>query len=511
METRYYNEHEGLPDDVLMRVLRFLAPTYHRDATQQPDRRCRLGGMHTSHSIWFRQTLPTICRRWRSLLSGPSPLWDTLDLDIQLELYSYRRHRVDDSSPPRLGSSPSSERKSLRKQLRLYNTRLDAERVVRWVYPRKASISRACFNFSFPNHNFDSHKFHLLLQLLTQSLKEVHIIGNTIHGEHDSYEGLTCLRNLEKLTVENVSEVFLQGGLQPLQYLTSLRTFCCSLERLQEEGNSLDGGLLLPGALREVSLTNMRLEELPAHLCGNTSLTSLSLTRCMAANEQLLHVWNIPNLHTLRLCCMHLNWNRVNFRGVASSRLLHLTLDQCELSALPEEVARMSGLQSLDLSRNPDLGTTNDSLPHALAALTNLQHLNISYCGLSRLPPVVPQLTALTSLILSGNMLASLPAVIPGFSDTLVQVDLRHNRFSCCPPLLLHCRQLRSLALGASCLCGGPHICEVLGVLTQLQVLTASEGPFPASAVRSLLALSQAATRKGLVLQVEVEDGTVTF
>ncbi|NIT59488.1 MAG: hypothetical protein GWN00_25705, partial [Aliifodinibius sp.] len=65
-------------------------------------------------------------------------------------------------------------------------------------------------------------------------------------------------------------------------------------------------------------------------------------------------------------------------------------LDLCGqgLTELPEDIGRVAQLKVLKLGYNPETGGLNflEHLPDTLGQLTNLQHLDISYNNLGRLP-----------------------------------------------------------------------------------------------------------------------------
>lgn len=81
-----------------------------------------------------------------------------------------------------------------------------------------------------------------------------------------------------------------------------------------------------------------------------------------------------------------------------ADRVEHLDLTDRKLRAFPAEVLRMPWLRTLILDGNP-IG----DLPEALGTLTRLEHLSVRFCGLTALPESVGDLAALRVLCVAGN------------------------------------------------------------------------------------------------------------
>ena len=110
------------------------------------------------------------------------------------------------------------------------------------------------------------------------------------------------------------------------------------------------------------------------------------------------------------------------------------------------DACRRNGGIALDLS---ELGLTR--LPPEIGQLTALTQLRLYNNQLSSLPPELGQLTALTQLVLISNQLSSLPPEI-GQLTALTWLYLGNNQLSSLPdwlnPSLSLFRRLRPLALG---------------------------------------------------------------
>ncbi|MFJ6378887.1 leucine-rich repeat domain-containing protein [Kitasatospora sp. NPDC092039] len=110
-----------------------------------------------------------------------------------------------------------------------------------------------------------------------------------------------------------------------------------------------------------------------------------------------------------------------------ADRVEHLDLTDRRLRAFPAEVLRMPWLRTLILDGNP-IG----ELPEALGTLTRLEHLSVRYCGLTALPESVGDLAALRVLCVAGNrdpdgvtVEFSLPAAV-GRLTALEELDISY-------------------------------------------------------------------------------------
>ena len=147
------------------------------------------------------------------------------------------------------------------------------------------------------------------------------------------------------------------------------------------------------------------------------------------------------------------------------TQLQSLNLSGNQLTELPEWLGRLTQLQSLNLS-----GNQLAALPEWLGRLTQLQSLNLSSNPLAELPEWLGRLTQLQSLNLSGNPLAALPEWL-GQLRQLQSLDLWSNQLTELPEWLGRLTQLQSLHLSGNQLAALP---EWLGRLTQLQSLNLS-------------------------------------
>ncbi|KAF7121018.1 hypothetical protein RHSIM_Rhsim13G0019400 [Rhododendron simsii] len=143
------------------------------------------------------------------------------------------------------------------------------------------------------------------------------------------------------------------------------------------------------------------------------------------------------------------SWNfitkRVDSIGLSLSPVLglsclkELSMENCNLSCLPNEVGNLISLETLDLGRN-NLRT----LPDSICNLTRLKKLYLSHCDVSHLPSEIGRLVTLEALILEGNSLVNLP-------DSICNLT-----------------RLKNLNLS---LCGVSHLPSEIGRLISLQKL----------------------------------------
>ncbi len=139
--------------------------------------------------------------------------------------------------------------------------------------------------------------------------------------------------------------------------------------------------------------------------------------------------------------------------------------DTNKLTKLPESLAQLTQLQSLDISRNQ-----LTALPESLSQLTQLQSLDISNNQLTALPESLSQLTQLQKLNIANNQLTELPESLSQLAQ-LQSLDIFNNRLTPLPESLSQLTQLQALNISGNQLTELP---ESLSQLTQLQSLNIS-------------------------------------
>ena len=152
-------------------------------------------------------------------------------------------------------------------------------------------------------------------------------------------------------------------------------------------------------------------------------------------------------------------------RSGAKELNLSAKYDSDKLIELPEVLARLTQLGSLDLS-----GNQLTSLPEALGQLTQLEKLDLSGNQLASLPEALRKLTQLEKLDLSSNRLTSLPEALSKLTQ-LKELGLSSNRLTSLPEALSKLTQLKELGLSFNQLVSLP---EALSKLTQLEKLDLS-------------------------------------
>jgi C-terminal of Roc, COR, domain/Ras of Complex, Roc, domain of DAPkinase/Leucine Rich repeats (2 copies) len=125
---------------------------------------------------------------------------------------------------------------------------------------------------------------------------------------------------------------------------------------------------------------------------------------------------------------------------------IELDLGELGLTNLPEAIATLTQLQSLNLSVNK-----LTELPEAIAALTQLQTLDLSQNQLMDLPEVVACLTQLQTLDLSYNELTQLPEAIAALTQ-LQTLNLDDNNLREIPQVVQNLRRLKELQVGGNSL-----------------------------------------------------------
>jgi internalin A len=172
----------------------------------------------------------------------------------------------------------------------------------------------------------------------------------------------------------------------------------------------------------ELDLGGLRLTEVPEELYALTWLKVLYLG--VPGHLYEIPYWDRPEGD--RDKC---NWITVLPPALFTSlpNLTHLYLDQNRLSEVPAEIAALSGLVSLDLSRN----RINDTGAQALAALTSLTSLDLARNQIGdNGARALAALTGLTSLNLLDNRISDEGARALAALTGLTSLNLSDNRIS---------------------------------------------------------------------------------
>jgi Leucine-rich repeat (LRR) protein len=122
-----------------------------------------------------------------------------------------------------------------------------------------------------------------------------------------------------------------------------------------------------------------------------------------------------------------------------------LSLAECHLKRVPDEVRSLSHLRELDLSGNYFASLPNEI--HILNSLPNLSVLRLRRTHIQSLPAEIFSLTKLKILDVAENDLSEIPPEV-GSLELLGELDLSRNWLSSLPPEMARCRQLHTLRLG---------------------------------------------------------------
>ncbi len=226
--------------------------------------------------------------------------------------------------------------------------------------------------------------------------------------------------------------------------------------------------------LQELVLTNVPLERLPANLGQLRSLQILTLQHLQQPNEALVrlpeeladleHLWSVnlignPKLDFVRAFHLLAQLPKLEILAIMNNRF----------TELPAEIRGMKALRQLWLGKNPRL-KLSDTL-EKLQAL-ELTHLGLGGNGHEAIPDAVTGLKALKLFYLAGNPIAHLPDMSE--MDQLEILNLSRFGGQSLPAGLETIRNLRTLVLD-----GNPGLDFVdtfarLGLVSTLEILSLS-------------------------------------
>lgn len=148
------------------------------------------------------------------------------------------------------------------------------------------------------------------------------------------------------------------------------------------------------------------------------------------------------------------------------TNLQTVELRRNRLTAIPESLAHLSKLEHLSLSNNQ-----LTVIPDFLVQPTNLRRLNLSYNQLTAIPDSLAQLTSLRDLELDGNQLTAMPASLDKLTN-LQYLSLGGNQLPAIPASLAQLENLLGIYLSGNQI---TEIPDFFAQLTKLQILYLSD------------------------------------
>ena len=299
-----------------------------------------------------------------------------------------------------------------------------------------------------------AHSFHQIMQIgiartITKGKNVIHTLEEAIATTQPDTVKVLALNQLELQAVPEVIYRFTE------------------IKELNLSGNELksaDIDLARLPKLRHIWLNGNQLTDNSLHLPQNKTLKIL--------NIQSNRFTDVPKAvhNSKKLTSLWLGYNKLtqlndnSFKGL--SRLQDLNLYSCELTSLPQNMAKLRRLEVLDLYHNqltelpPSLGRMRrlqqlalsnnqlETIP-SLRRLKRLQTLYIHHNRLTALPSSIKKLKRLRILDLNNNQFSTLPSQI-GRLRRVEDLDISNNNLSEVPKELLQLPQLKKLYLRAN-------------------------------------------------------------
>ena len=159
-----------------------------------------------------------------------------------------------------------------------------------------------------------------------------------------------------------------------------------------------------------------------------TKLLSLSEHRLTQLPAPLLEIVDLKSLDLKRNKLGSTDASLTSLCSFAQLKTLHLDQNDLQLGHLPPSLAPLTKLQVFTISDNPKIGQSAGGLLPDLPP--SLKNLDASWCRLSRVPPCLHnrgEMSALVSIILSGNEIVSLPDELYDKCPNLAEINLKDN------------------------------------------------------------------------------------
>ncbi|KAK3199818.1 hypothetical protein Dsin_023233 [Dipteronia sinensis] len=260
----------------------------------------------------------------------------------------------------------------------------------------------------------------------------------------------SSIQYLSKLNFLNLTYCNRLASLPDCNGLTSLRklvlSYCSNLKILSE----------MPCNIEELRLTGTSIEKLPSSIENLSKLVILDLNNCYRLKSLPSSICEWKSLECLNLSdCSKLD-KLPDDVGTLKS-LKRLQVERTGIREVPSSIVHLSNLYELSFRRCKDL------LLPPLLGLDNLGELDLTDCGLTKIPDSVGCLSSLKILNLRGNMLKSIPDSV-GCLSSLKILNLGRNILESIPTSILNLSNLQSLDIS---FCKRPlfvHPVEVISI-----------------------------------------------
>ena len=323
--------------------------------------------MASEDPFWVRHTFPLVCKAWNELYlsKDASPLHEALEVDFRKEILwaAGEREAEEEESDDRWEPGPD-------------DPVVHASRVISWAQKRASSVQKLLLKgeFSLDLEDFGADDLGALVGVVGSSSTEILVDFDScdLYEEpfwkalRDSVVPAGRLRSFVIRGIEHIESDIFESYVEPLVQLAG------SLEELEL-------GTAFPHDPENFDGEEVWLPRFPESFFGLKKLRRLALVGHPLITAIPAEISSLKKLEDLRLSF-------------------------CDLSSLPKELGKLSGLTLLDLSWNAELGRAlpaHETFPAELGNLKSLRVLDLSGCELRTVPAFVGELESLESLNLS--------------------------------------------------------------------------------------------------------------
>ncbi len=263
--------------------------------------------------------------------------------------------------------------------------------------------------------------YHLIPPYTLDDLDHIQTVNLIEIPESEIPSFLFDLPHLKELTFLRCELTHLSNKIKNLKHLEIL-----SLDT--NEIKSIPACIGELSSLKSLSISGANIEKIPETFGQLKRLESFYLSDCPRLNLDtdssfytILSRWNCLKILSISNIPFNVSQNGEVFKNLRN--LSELSLNECNLGFIPEELLSLNYLEDLDLGNNQQIKFPSPMLKEACP---NVKNIHLENCGLEEIPPLIFSLKSLETLDIRQNNIDTIPHNIAHL-ENLEMIHLEQN------------------------------------------------------------------------------------